>query len=142
MNSPLFRPEVLLERQTQWLGTVLLAPRLSHRLFALYALLVSCTIGALLFFGEYTRTAKVSGWLVPEQGMVRVFAAQTGVATALFVKEGAAVQRGERLLTLSTELHSTTLGDTQAQIARGLNSRRESMQEELRQQKQIGRAHV
>jgi membrane fusion protein len=137
VNSPLFRNEVLVERQSQWLGTVLLAPRLSHRLFALYALLVIGAISALLFFGEYTRSAKVSGWLVPEQGMVRVFAAQTGVATELYVKEGATVRRGERLLALSTELQSATLGDTQAQITRGLNSRRDSLQEELRQQKRL-----
>jgi membrane fusion protein len=137
LNSPLFRSEVLVERQTQWLGTVLLAPSLSHRFFSLYALLVSCAIGVLLFFGEYTRSAKVSGWLVPEQGMVRVFAAQTGVTTELYVKEGAAVRRGERLLALSTELQSAKLGDTQAQISRGLNSRRDSLQEELRQQKRL-----
>lgn len=135
MNNPLFRPEVLAERRTQWLGTVLLAPKLSYRLFVIYALVVTGAIGALLFFGEYTRTAKVSGWLVPEQGMVRVFAAQTGVATDLYVKEGAVVRRGERLLALSTELQSATLGNTQAQITRGLTSRRESLQEELRQQK-------
>jgi membrane fusion protein len=135
VNSPLFRPEVLAERQTQWLGTVLLAPKISHRLFTFYALLVTASIAALLFVGEYTRTAKVSGWLVPEQGMVRVFAALTGVATDVYVKEGSAVKRGERLLTLSTELQSTNLGNTQAQIARGLTSRRESLKEELRQQK-------
>ena len=29
-DTPLFRPEAVAERQTQWLGTVLLAPRLSH----------------------------------------------------------------------------------------------------------------
>lgn len=135
MNNPLFRPEVLAERQTQWLGTVLLTPRFSHRIFGAYALLVTGAITALLFFGEYTRTAKVSGWLVPEQGMVRVFAAQTGVATDLYVKEGTTVKRGERLMLLSTELQSATLGDTQAQIARGLNTRRESLLEESRQQK-------
>jgi membrane fusion protein len=137
LNSPLFRPEVLAERQSQWLGTVLLAPTLSQRLFAIYALLVTGAIAALLFLGEYTRTAKVSGWLVPEQGVVRVFAAQIGVVTKLHVKEGGVVLRGEPLLALSTELQSATLGNTQAQIARGLNARRDSLKEELRQQKRL-----
>ncbi len=137
MNDPLFRQEVLAERKTQWLGTVLLAPKLSHRLFALYGLLVTGAILALLGLGEYTRTAKVSGWLVPGQGMVRVFVPQMGVVSELFVKEGATVQKGDALLALSTELHSTTLGNTQAQIARGLTSKRDSLQEELRQQKRL-----
>lgn len=137
MESPLFRHEVLAERQTQWLGTVLLAPKLSHRLFALYGLLVVCAIIALLGVGHYTRTAKVNGWLVPEQGVVRVFAQQTGVAAALYVKEGTEVKKGDPLLALSTELHSANLGNTQAQIARGLAMRRDSLREELRQQKRL-----
>lgn len=137
MNDPLFRHEVLAQRQTQWLGTVLLTPKLSHRLFAVYGLLVTCAITTLLCFGHYTRTAKVSGWLVPEQGIVRIFAQQMGVVAALYAKEGTEVKKNDPLLALSTELHSTTLGNTQAQIARGLNMRRDSLQEELRQQKRL-----
>src|SRR5258705_512257 len=36
MNESLFREEVLAERQSQWLGTVLLAPRLSYGVFATF----------------------------------------------------------------------------------------------------------
>src|SRR5712671_7568072 len=88
----LFRPEVLAARQTQWLGTVLLAPRLWDRLFAFTAVLAAAAILALLFWGEFTRKAKVSGWLVPQGGIVRVFAPQPGVVTGLYVKEGAEVK--------------------------------------------------
>src|SRR5215212_4712862 len=66
--EPLFRPEVLAERQTQWLGTVLLAPRISHTAFACAALLTAAGILAFLVFGSYTRKAHVSGWLVSQQG--------------------------------------------------------------------------
>lgn len=44
MNQPLFRPEVLAERQTHWLGTVLLAPRLSHRVFTAFAVIATAAI--------------------------------------------------------------------------------------------------
>lgn len=123
----LFRPEALAEHQTQWLGTVLLAPRLSHRLFALFAAITAAAVLALLFFASYTRTARVNGWLVPTEGLARVFAPQAGVVVGLHVTEGDQVRKGEHLLTLSGELQSTALGATQAEVARQLAARRKSL---------------
>src|SRR5262245_62105058 len=65
-NSHLFRMEVFEARQTQWLGTVMLAPRASFRLFTLFAVLAAAAIVALLWFGQFTRTARVNGWLLPQ----------------------------------------------------------------------------
>lgn len=126
-NQSLFRSEVLTEQQTQWLGPILLTPRLSHRLFTVFALLATTIILGLLFFANYTRKAHISGWLVPQHGLMRVFAPQTGVVTALYVQEGATVRKGERLLALSAELQSAALGATQSEIARRLTSRRDSL---------------
>jgi len=136
-NQSLFRPEVLAEQQTQWLGTILLAPRLSHRLFTYFALLATAAILGLLFFATYTRKAHISGWLVPQQGLVRIFAPQPGVVTALYVQEGVAVHKGERLLALSAELQSTTLGATQTEIARRLLARRDSLAAERHQHQRL-----
>ena len=137
VSEPLFRPEVFAERQTQWLGAVLLTPRLSHRFFTAFAALALASILALLFFAEYTRKARISGWLMPEQGLVRVFSPQVGVVTELLVKEGATVRKGESLVGLSGELQSASLGATQAEIARSLVERRDSLTEERRQQQQL-----
>lgn len=136
-KQSLFRPEVLAEQQTQWLGTILLAPRLSHRLFTYFALLATTAILGLLFFATYTRKAHISGWLVPQQGLVRVFAPQPGVVTALYVQEGVAVHKGERLLALSAELQSVALGATQTEIARRLLARRDSLVTERQQHQRL-----
>jgi len=133
----LFRSEVLAERQTQYLGTVLLAPRLSDHLFALAAVLATAAVLGLLFYGEFTRKARINGWLVPEKGLVRVFAPQPGVVTGLFLKEGEQVHKGQRLLALSAELQSSTLGATQAEVARRLAERREALREERRQRERL-----
>lgn len=133
----LFRPEVLAQRQTQWLGTVLLAPRLSFRFFTAFAAAATLAIAVLLFATDYTRKARIAGWLVPQQGLVRVLAPQAGVVTELFVKEGAEVRKGQSLLVLSSELQSAALGATQAEIARRLAERRDSMAEERRQQRRL-----
>jgi len=123
VNQPLFRQEVLGESQTQWLGTVLLAPRLSYRLSAAFALF------ALLFLGSYTRKARISGWLVPQQGLVQVYAPQAGVIRSVTATEGTEVRQGQPLLVLSSELQSSAQGATQGLIAERLEARRASLLE-------------
>ncbi len=133
----LFRAEALAERSAQWVGPVLLAPRVSYRLFTALAVFACAGVFALLFFADYTRSARVNGWLVPQQGVVRVFAPRPGVVGKLNVAEGKAVHKGEPLLTLSDELQSATLGATQARVASGLTQRRDSLRNEREQQQRL-----
>ena len=132
----LFRAEVLAERGTQWLGTVLIVPRKSHRFFTLFALLALTGVLGLIFFAEYTRKARINGWLVPHDGVVRVVAQRAGVVVGLHVTEGAAVRKGDKLVTLSDELQSR-LGATQEQITQLLAERRASLIDERRQRQQL-----
>jgi len=111
---------------------VLLTPRLSHHVSAACAVLATAALLGLLMFGEYPRKARVSGWLVPEHGLVQVFAPRPGVVTEIHVDEGAVVQKGDRLFALSAEQESVTLGATQVEIARRLSSQRESLAAERR----------
>lgn len=129
-DAPLFRPQVLSERQAQWLGTILLRPRTLQRWFAACALLCVAAIGATLFGASFTRKAHVSGWLVPQQGMLRVFAPRPGVASALLVHEGDEVRQGQPLMVLANEERSASMGDTQARIAQALALQRESLSAE------------
>lgn len=132
--APLFRTEVTLHRQQQWLGTVLLTPRPSHRWVSLLAIVIGVAIVALVWFGHFTRTARINGWLVPDAGIVRVFAPHAGVVTGLHVKEGAEIRKGAPLFALSTETVSTARGATKADIARRMAERRRILLEERRQQ--------
>jgi membrane fusion protein len=126
----LFRTEALTDSQTHWLGTVLLTPRGSDHLFSIGAIVAVVAILALLIFGGFTRKARVNGWLVPQQGLVRVFAPQPGVVTGLYAKEGARVRKGDRLIKLSSELESATLGATQAQIGQRLTELSDSLRKQ------------
>ncbi|WP_418316853.1 HlyD family secretion protein [Piscinibacter sakaiensis] len=137
-DQPLFRLEALEARRTQYLGPVLLLPHRSHTLFALLALAAVAGLFALLFFGEYTRKAQLNGWLVPERGLVQVYAPQGGVITKLEVSEGATVREGDPLFVISAERRSTAIGGgTEAEIARLLGLRRDSLESELQQQQQL-----
>ena len=136
-NLELFRAEVLAARQSQWLGTLLLAPGRATYFFTLFSALAAAGILGLLVFADYTRTARVNGWLQPQGGVARVFAPRPGIVTALHVKEGEQVHRSEPLLTLSDEAQSAALGATQAEIARRIAKRRQSLLEELSQRNEL-----
>ena len=136
-QTPLFRAEALAERRTPWLGAVLLAPQLSHRIYTAVAVLAAVAILALMFGASFTRTARLNGWLVPPQGVARVMAPRPGVVTALHVAEGDVVRKGEALLTLSDETQSRSLGDVQAEVARQMAGRRDSLLAEREQQQRL-----
>jgi membrane fusion protein len=135
--QPLFRPEVMVEYQSQWLGTVLLEPRITHWMFATLALLATAAVLGMLFFTSYTRKARINGWLVPQQGLVRVFAPQAGVITEVRVKEGLEVKKGAALLAISTEMQSEAFGGTRQEIVHRLTKRRNSIAEERSVQERL-----
>ncbi len=126
-TTPLFRQEALEERRTQWLGTVLLEPRVSHRIAARVAVFSALAVIAILVFGNYTRKERISGWLVPDKGIVRVLAPGNGIVTDLAVKEGERVAKGRPLVTVSSEVRTETIGATGEEIVRKLSARRSTL---------------
>lgn len=135
-GQPLFRLEAVDARRTQWLGSVILARSLSQSFYALFAFIAACAILAFVIFGQFTRKATVKGWLIPEQGLVKVFAPQGGVINQVRIREGAAVKRGDVLMVISAESQSAA-GGTQAEIGRLLEGRRASLESERRQMAQL-----
>ncbi|MEI7444702.1 MAG: HlyD family efflux transporter periplasmic adaptor subunit [Burkholderiales bacterium] len=135
--QPLFRSEVMRARRGQWLGPVLLVSPLSHAIWALLAIAVVVALVAFVTFGEFTRKVRVNGWLVPSEGMVRVFVQQPGVVEAIRVREGDVVARGAPLMVVSAERRSSAVGATQAEITRLLGSRRTSVEAEIVQQQAL-----
>ena len=127
VGEPLFRSAVIAERRSQWLGTVLLAPTISHSLVVIFAAVAVAAILSMLFFAEFSRSEQVDGWLVPEHGLVRVVAPRPGVITRLHVRDGDTVTEGAALVTLSTEVRSEAFGATQKEIVRHLQDRRDSL---------------
>ena len=125
--APLFRREVLEERGTQWLGSVVLSSGRLHLLFVSLAVAAAAALVVLLAVGSYTRKVKVSGWLVPQQGLARVVTPQAGMVTRVHVAEGMTVKRGQPLVTISTDVQNEALVGARAEIARLLLGRRDSL---------------
>jgi membrane fusion protein len=130
--SGLFRAEALDHHQREWLGSIQLLRPVSLMVLTLLALAVAAAIGIYLTLGEYTRKARVSGYLVPDRGVIRLVAPQSATVLESRVVEGGAVRRGEVLFVLGIG-PSTLSGDTQAAVQGTLAARRQSLLAELRQ---------
>ena len=132
----LFRPEALEHREREWLGSIQLIRPVSLAVLTALTLLVVAGVGAYLTLGEYTRKARVSGYLVPDRGVIRLVTPQAATVVESHVEEGRAVQRGDVLFVLAVG-QATLSGDTQATVLSSIESRTRSLQGAARQRSQL-----
>jgi membrane fusion protein len=114
----LFRPEAVVHRRRRLMGDVVLVAPLSQRIIGY--LLASVVLGALLFAGcaSYARKASVNGWLVPDQGFIRVVAPNGGLISHLLVREGDEVAPGQRVAEIKTASETSAGNAGEAVIAK------------------------
>jgi membrane fusion protein len=124
--TPLFRQEALDHKRDTWLGDILLARPVAFAWLAAFFFCAAIASLGYLVWGEYTKKARVSGYLVPDQGLIKLFVKQPGPVIALNVKEGQSVKKGDVLLIISTE-RTNSQGGTQAEIAKQLEIRKKSL---------------
>ncbi len=133
-TAPLFRPQALEALRPAQHGDIVLVPGASSRWIAIAGLCVVLALALFLSLGTYTRRSTVSGQLLPEQGLIRVTAAQPGVVAELHVRDGQQVKRGQLLAVLSGDRAGPEAVGFQRDMAAQVEGRRQSLQEELRRQ--------
>lgn len=129
----LFRPEVAEAQRQNWLGHVQLVRPLSLSVLTVGALVTLMLVLAFLFFGEYTRKARIGGVLVPDLGVIRLVPPIQGRVLERHVHEGQSVRAGEVMFVLALE-SSTLSTNVQARVQHSLEERRRSLEEAARQQ--------
>ncbi|MGZ3362881.1 MAG: hypothetical protein ACXU84_26450, partial [Xanthobacteraceae bacterium] len=108
MND-LFRHEAVFHATRRRLsGSVVLATPLSVRCLGL--VLAGIVLTALIFVSvaTYARKATVTGWLVPDQGLIRATASSAGFILSMGVKEGDRIERGAKLAEIQIAAETAT----------------------------------
>lgn len=100
----LFRPEAVAAAAPTHFGEVLLAQPARLKWLSISAITSALAALPLLIFGEFSRSETVYGYITPTDGVSQVFPTQAGTISAVHVREGEVVQRGEVLFEISTEL--------------------------------------
>ncbi|MCC5887911.1 MAG: HlyD family efflux transporter periplasmic adaptor subunit [Gammaproteobacteria bacterium] len=97
-TSALFRAEALKASRRRLWGDLLLTRPPGTGAWLVLLLLFLIAAAVLLWSGEFTRTERVRGYLVPDGGVLVVEAPQSGMVHALQVAEGDRVVAGQALL--------------------------------------------
>jgi len=138
-TEKLYREEALRSQQIGWLGEVVLLRPISFTFLSAAAAAFTSLVVVFMLWGSYTKRVTVTGQLVPDLGLIKVYALQSGVVAKKSVSEGQLVKQGEILYVISTERHSNALGDVQAVISRDVAARRQSLSNERIQLLQLQR---
>ena len=137
----LFRTEAVDHRQRDWLGSIQLIRPVSFAVLTGLVLLAAAAVAIYLVLGEYTRKARVAGYLVPDRGVIRLVTPQPSVVVESHVAEGRAVKRGDVLFVLAVG-QATLSGDTQAAVQSTLASRGRSLEGAARQRGLLEQAQL
>ncbi len=99
----LFRQQALSHQSNKLLGEVILIRPLSFALLTTALVIIVVVIMAFLLYGKYGRRETVSGYLLPDKGVVNIYAPYLGIAEKTYIKEGQSVSKNDKLYHVSTD---------------------------------------
>lgn len=115
----------------QQYGEIMLVPGASSRWVAIAGICVIVALALLIGLGSYTRRTTVAGQVYPDQGLIRITAAQPGVVVEQPVRDGQVVRRGDVLFVLSGDRLGSDASTYQRDIAAQIDTRRRSLESDL-----------
>ena len=130
-SRPLFREAVIVKNQSKGLGDIVLIRPLPFTLLAILSIILAGAVAVMLFWGTYTARSPVAGQLVPDTGLIKLYAPQSGEVIEKHVTEGATVKAGDVLYILSSDRDSSKLGATQAAISEQIEQQKNSLNHEI-----------
>lgn len=137
MRAGLFREEILQSQDNMAMGHVRLVTPPSAMFLVMLAAIIGILLITFAVWGEYTRKVHVTGFLVPDKGLIKVFPSLAGTLVEKHAKEGQQVQQGDVLFVLSTDHSTPIIANTQAATIYQLNERRISYEAQRAAQNDI-----
>jgi len=135
--SSLFRKEALDNKQQRLWGDVVLIQPFSFYFLTGAVSLIVLIIGLFLVYGTYARRENVSGYLLPDKGLAKIYATDPGLVTDIHVVEGGQVEKGDLLLTISTKKNNSQSSDVDALIIDKLEENKKAATQKLAEQKRL-----
>lgn len=134
--SQLFRKEVFDTQKVNWTGSIILTRPVSFTFLTCCALAVGLVLVAFAVWGEYTKRSTVKGQLIPQSGLVQVYALQQGIISEKYVFEGKTVQAGEALYKISLTRYSEN-GDIAQALQQQIKLKEQTLHQEIARNQQV-----
>ncbi|HEX8223393.1 MAG TPA: HlyD family efflux transporter periplasmic adaptor subunit [Allosphingosinicella sp.] len=112
----LFRAEAIEGRRYRLSGDTLLRTPLMTLPVTLLAIGLVVAASVAMAVLPFSREYRAAGWLAPEAGVVDVRSSTAGIATAVYVAEGARVRAGDAIATISTDNRLEAGGSVQGAL--------------------------
>ena len=87
-------------------------------MLTMFVVATTLAVASYFVLAKYTRKARVSGYLVPDRGVIRLMSPQVATLVESHAIEGATVRQGDVLFVLLAG-QSTLSGDTQTAVRSG-----------------------
>lgn len=100
-----FRSEAMSSRSET--GAIIVVRPIRFAVYVVCSALVAAALCGLLVFAAYTKKARVTGQLHPQEGVLRLHAREVATVRERRVQEGALVRRGDVLFVLAAERAQT-----------------------------------
>lgn len=124
---PLFRPEAYATRAPQLYGDIVLIRPVSLTVLVWLVLAFFVLAASLLVFGHYTSKTHVTGILLPDRGILKIFPVQAGTLVECHVRNGQHVHKGELLFLLSSDRSTIAVRSIGTETHRQFLARRQSL---------------
>ena len=129
----LFRKEAVSHQGERLTGAITLAQPLSIKLTVAILVSIACLVVVFLFNAQYSRKETVRGFLMPNKGVIKSFAAQGGTIEKLWVNDGDIVEKGQLLATLVIHQGNTDGVDLSQQLIKQINRQKSLLLDEINQ---------
>ena len=114
-------------------GAITLDQPLSIKLTVAILVSIASLVVVFLFNAQYSRKETVRGFLMPNKGVIKSFAAQGGTIEKLWVNDGDIVEKGQLLATLVIHQGNTDGVDLSQQLIKQINRQKSLLLDEINQ---------
>lgn len=115
-------------------SNILIAQPVSITVYTAIACLFSLIICLMFYFGQYAQKQRVTGILVPDKGLLKVYSPEPATVITLHVKEGDVIEKGGLLYTLSSTRVGLLKEDNRLEIRDRLEYQLELLADEEKRQ--------
>jgi len=131
MTSSLFRHEAIDQQKDRLYGEVVISQPRSFYLITFGTLLVVFIIVLLLVYGTYARRETVVGYIVPDKGLVKIYAPIQGELFKQHIIEGQQVMKGDLLFSILTLSANILGGDRDALLLTELEEQKSNVSQKI-----------
>lgn len=142
MTNNLFRQQSIDHQKAKLYGDVILRQSPSVLIIIIAVLVIISSIAILLIKGSYARRESVVGYIVPDKGLVKIYAPLGGILSISHIREGQKVVKGELLFSVITIKSNGKGSDRDALLLKEIEQSKKQHLQKIHQEQLIFKAKL